>query len=127
MNSPSRSYLDRSSVGDTHECAAKRIEGDAWHTGKPHLFVFVELIAFAMDGISPPASYFLSSGFLVGPCRAVAGHFPFGDSPSRYPCDRRRLVAADGQSRISTEDFAIALVDELEQPKHSRQRFTVGY
>jgi hypothetical protein len=37
------------------------------------------------------------------------------------------LVAADGQSRISTEDFAIALVDEFEQPKHSRQRFTVGY
>jgi putative NADH-flavin reductase len=37
------------------------------------------------------------------------------------------LVAADGQSRISTEDFAIALVDELEQPKQSRQRFTVGY
>ena len=37
------------------------------------------------------------------------------------------LVAADGQSRISTEDFAIALVDELEQPKHSRQRFPVGY
>ena len=37
------------------------------------------------------------------------------------------LVGADGQSRISTEDFAIALVDELEQPKHSRQRFTVGY
>ena len=36
------------------------------------------------------------------------------------------LVAADGQSRISTEDFAIALVDELEQPKHSHQRFTVG-
>jgi hypothetical protein len=37
------------------------------------------------------------------------------------------LVAAAGQSRKSTEDFAIALVDELEQPKHSRQRFTVGY
>jgi putative NADH-flavin reductase len=37
------------------------------------------------------------------------------------------LVAADGQSHISTEDFAIALVDELEQPKHSRERFTVGY
>jgi uncharacterized protein len=28
---------------------------------------------------------------------------------------------------ISTEDFAIAIVDELEQAKHSRQRFTVGY
>ena len=37
------------------------------------------------------------------------------------------LVAADGQSHISMENFAIALVDELEHPRHSRQRFTVGY
>lgn len=37
------------------------------------------------------------------------------------------LVDADGSSAISMEDYAIALVDELEQPKHSRQRFTVGY
>ncbi|UCJ17491.1 NAD(P)-dependent oxidoreductase [Pseudomonas sp. MM211] len=37
------------------------------------------------------------------------------------------LVDAQGNSSISMEDFAIALVDELEQPKHSRQRFTVGY
>jgi putative NADH-flavin reductase len=25
------------------------------------------------------------------------------------------------------EDFAVALVDELEMLRHSRQRFTVGY
>jgi len=25
------------------------------------------------------------------------------------------------------EDFAIAMVDELERPTHSRRRFTVGY
>lgn len=37
------------------------------------------------------------------------------------------LVDAEGKSRISAEDYAIALVDELESPKHSRQRFTVGY
>ncbi|MDR3750451.1 MAG: NAD(P)-dependent oxidoreductase [Terracidiphilus sp.] len=37
------------------------------------------------------------------------------------------LVAADGQSHISMEDFAIAMVDELENPKHLRERFTVGY
>ncbi|MBB5389955.1 MULTISPECIES: NAD(P)-dependent oxidoreductase [unclassified Herbaspirillum] len=37
------------------------------------------------------------------------------------------LVAADGKSSISYEDFAIALLDELEQPKHVRARFTVGY
>lgn len=37
------------------------------------------------------------------------------------------LVASDGQSHISMEDFAIAMVDELESPTHSRERFTVGY
>jgi len=37
------------------------------------------------------------------------------------------LVGADGQSRISQEDYAVALIDELEKPAHSRQRFTVGY
>jgi putative NADH-flavin reductase len=37
------------------------------------------------------------------------------------------LVAADGQSHVSMEDFAIAMVDELETPKHLRERFTVGY
>ena len=37
------------------------------------------------------------------------------------------LVDAAGTSAISAEDFAIAMVDELEAPKHSRKRFTVGY
>jgi putative NADH-flavin reductase len=37
------------------------------------------------------------------------------------------LVDARGKSWISMEDYAIALVDELETPKHSRKRFTVGY
>jgi putative NADH-flavin reductase len=37
------------------------------------------------------------------------------------------LVAEDGKSSISYEDFAVALVDEIEAPKHNRGRFTVGY
>ena len=37
------------------------------------------------------------------------------------------LTDASGRSWISMEDFAIAMVDELEAPKHSRQRFTIGY
>jgi len=37
------------------------------------------------------------------------------------------LTDAKGESRISMEDFAIAMVDELERPAHSRARFTVGY
>ncbi len=31
------------------------------------------------------------------------------------------------RSPISAEDYAVAMVDELEKPAHSRQRFTVGY
>jgi len=37
------------------------------------------------------------------------------------------LVDAKGESRISVEDYAVAMLDELEQPKHVRQRFTIGY
>ena len=37
------------------------------------------------------------------------------------------LVDVQGRSHISMEDYAIALVDELETPRHSRRRFTVGY
>jgi putative NADH-flavin reductase len=37
------------------------------------------------------------------------------------------LFDAAGKSSISFEDYAIALVDELEKPKHLRARFTVGY
>lgn len=34
---------------------------------------------------------------------------------------------AEGKNRISFEDYAIALVDELEKPAHERARFTIGY
>ena len=37
------------------------------------------------------------------------------------------LVTADGRSAISFPDYAIAMADEIETPKHSRPRFTVGY
>jgi uncharacterized protein len=37
------------------------------------------------------------------------------------------LTAADGKSWISYEDYAIALLDEIETPKHIGRRFTVGY
>jgi putative NADH-flavin reductase len=36
-------------------------------------------------------------------------------------------VSAQGRSWITFADFAIALLDEVETPKYSRQRFTVGY
>lgn len=33
----------------------------------------------------------------------------------------------DGRSHISFEDYAVAMIDELETPRHSFRRFTVGY
>ena len=37
------------------------------------------------------------------------------------------LVDAEGQCRISTQDYAVAMIDELEEPKHTRRRFCVAY
>ena len=34
---------------------------------------------------------------------------------------------AKGESRLSVADLAVAIVDELEQPRHRRGRFTAGY
>jgi uncharacterized protein len=37
------------------------------------------------------------------------------------------LRDANGRSWISYEDYAVALVDEIEKPRYSKRRFTVGY
>jgi putative NADH-flavin reductase len=37
------------------------------------------------------------------------------------------VVDAEGHSRISCEDYAVALIDEVELPRHVQQRFTIGY
>jgi len=37
------------------------------------------------------------------------------------------VVGENGKSEISMEDYAIAMLDEAEKPKHIRTRFTVGY
>lgn len=37
------------------------------------------------------------------------------------------IVDESGNSRISVEDYAMAMVDEMETPKHHYERFTIGY
>ena len=37
------------------------------------------------------------------------------------------ITDEQGNSRVSFEDYAVALVDELEKPAHERSRFTIGY
>ena len=47
------------------------------------------------------------------------GHFRVGKD--------QLLKNEDGESVISTQDYAVAMIDELEHPQHKRQRFTVAY
>jgi putative NADH-flavin reductase len=37
------------------------------------------------------------------------------------------LVDANGKSHISAEDYAVALLDEIERPQHMNEQITVGY
>ena len=37
------------------------------------------------------------------------------------------VVDEKGESRISTEDYAIAMLDEVEKPRFIRKRFTIAY
>ena len=53
--------------------------------------------------------------------------FEPGTRTGKFRLGKDDLLVNDNGSSISFEDFAIALADELEAPKHSRQRFTVGY
>ena len=51
-----------------------------------------------------------------------------GQRTGTYRTGTNQLVVdAQGKSRISTEDFAVAILDELEQPHFIRQRCTVAY
>lgn len=51
-----------------------------------------------------------------------------GHRTGRYRLGTNTLVMDDnGVSRISMEDFAVAMLDEAEVPKHLRRAFTVGY
>lgn len=53
--------------------------------------------------------------------------FSPGERTGTFRLGQDELLTGDKGSRISFEDYAIALVDEIEQPRHVRRRFTVGY
>lgn len=60
--------------------------------------------------LSPPSS--IASG-------ERTGHYRLGKD--------QLLKDKKGESKISTQDYAMAMLDELEHPKHIRERFTVAY
>lgn len=56
-----------------------------------------------------------------------SAEFVPGERTGKFRIGKDELLSNAEGSRISFEDYAIALVDEIEKPQHSRQRFTVGY
>ena len=59
---------------------------------------------------------------------APAGYFVPGERTGKYRTGTNNLVSDEkGESKISFADYAIALVDEIEKPKHERALFSVGY
>jgi hypothetical protein len=57
-----------------------------------------------------------------------AAFFEPGTRTGKFRLGGNDLISDDkGQSRISMEDYAIAMVDELEKPAHERAQFTIGY
>jgi putative NADH-flavin reductase len=57
-----------------------------------------------------------------------AGLIQPGERTGKFRLGTTKLLTdAKGESNISAEDYAIALVDELENPKNLRQHFTLAY
>jgi putative NADH-flavin reductase len=51
-----------------------------------------------------------------------------GERTGSYRVGKDKLVKnKEGESKVSTQDYAAAMLDELEKPQHIRERFTVAY
>lgn len=53
--------------------------------------------------------------------------FSAGERTGKFRLGTDQLLVGPKGSAISFEDYAVALVDEIETPRHERRRFTVGY
>jgi putative NADH-flavin reductase len=57
-----------------------------------------------------------------------SAHIHPGERTGRFRLGTDQLlVDAEGNSHVSLEDYAVAMLDEAEKPQHRRSRFTVGY
>ena len=55
-------------------------------------------------------------------------HFHIGERTGKYRTGLDQpVVGDDGQARLSYEDLAVAIVDEIERPQFVNTRFTAGY
>lgn len=57
-----------------------------------------------------------------------AGSLEPGEASGVYRLGKDDLIVdSEGNSRITVGDYAKAMVDELESPRHHQERFTIGY
>lgn len=57
-----------------------------------------------------------------------AGTLEAGKRTGKFRLGKDNIIVDEkGNSHISVEDYAMAMVDELEIPKHHYERFTIGY
>jgi len=57
-----------------------------------------------------------------------AGNIAPGERTGKFRLGKDDLVVDEnGQSNISVEDYAVAMIDELENEAHHQERFTIGY
>lgn len=57
-----------------------------------------------------------------------AAHLFHGTRMGRYRLGKDDMIVDKvGNSHISVEDYAAAMIDELETPAHHQERFTIGY
>jgi putative NADH-flavin reductase len=65
--------------------------------------------------------------FFVSPAQEFGSYVP-GEPRGAYRVGGDVLLRDEaGRSHISGADYALAFVDEIDQPKHHRTRFTVAY
>jgi hypothetical protein len=136
-------------AGDVHDLVrATRALIAGLHKADTHRLIFVGgagslLVAPGTDVIDSghlPEAYMaiaiahrdalklLSDSDLLWTYFSPAGSIQPGQRTGKFRLGSTSLIADDkGNSSISAEDYAVALVDELENPKHIRQQFTIGY
>ncbi|MDD5184632.1 MAG: NAD(P)-dependent oxidoreductase [Paludibacter sp.] len=57
-----------------------------------------------------------------------AGSIAVGERTGQFRLGKDDLIVSkDGNSNISVEDYAVAMMDEVENKNYHRERFTIGY
>ena len=86
-----------------------------------------------MGGVRPLGNFYLNTlmkedgidWVFFSPAGAFEEH---GRKTGKFRLGKDDLVVdAEGKSHISVQDYAVAMVDELEKPQHHKERFTIGY